>query len=245
MEKTSVIAGVHYVKPGQFAFAALNFSPYSCNWHAAPLGTIPAFINVTTTLKQGIAQYWFTAPNTPGQTYYIPLAVFEKNVTGPVLCTAVVKIVVQNSFDIEVDNCCGGNMMIVWLNREGGMQNYFFTGVRTFEMRAGDIKRFTDSTNITRYSQRGRVYRGMVLTTGPISKAEADMLDSLQYSIQAYHIDPELIGLSDQLAVLPLPGQTRHILLDNQSYTKYKTRDKFYEVSIKFIYAEPVTVQGQ
>lgn len=245
MEKTSIVAGVHYVKPGQYAYAALNFSPYSCGWFAYPLATLPGWLSILTTPQRGMAQYSFTAPNTPGQTYYIPLAVFEKAVTGPAICTAVIKIVVQNSFDVLVDNCCGGNMMITWLNREGGMQNYFFTGVRTFEMRAGDVKRFTDSANITRYSQRGRVYRGMVLTTGPISQTEADMLDSLQYSIQAYHVDPDLIALSDQLAVVQLPEQNRPILLDNQSYTKYKTRDKFYEVSIKFIYAEPVTVQGQ
>jgi hypothetical protein len=91
------------------------------------------------------------------------------------------------------------------------MQNYYFNGARTFEVRQEEIKQFVDANSISRYSDRGKVYEGEIASTKAIPKAHADMLDSLRYSIQAY------VNVDDVLY---------HILIDAEGYTKYKSKDK-------------------
>jgi hypothetical protein len=126
-------------------------------------------------------------------------------------------------------NCCGGvNMQ--WLNQVGGMQNYYFNGVRTFEVSQDEAKRYIDYNSIARYTDRGNVYNGEIVSTKAIPKAHADMLDSLRYAIQAW------VNVDDVLYP---------IVIDNESYTKYKSKDKKYDVYVKFIYSEPIRIQTQ
>jgi hypothetical protein len=141
----------------------------------------------------------------------------------------IIHVLSQATCAETYSNCCGG-INIQWLNQKGGMQNYYFNGVRTFEVRQEEIKQFVDANSISRYSDRGKVYEGEIASTKAIPKTHADMLDSLRYSIQAY------VNLDDVLYP---------ILIDAEGYTKYKSKDKKYDVYLKFIYADPIKIQTQ
>jgi hypothetical protein len=233
----------HYVCPGDKAFVVLDFSPYGKDFFSDMPADAPAWVTCTANPYVGFAQYLFTAPNTPGQTYYFNFAVKKQTTAGPMLFNAIVKIEVLAQCTQAIDNCCGDMYNIMWLNREGGIQNYYFKGVRTYDMRAGEVIKYIDANNISNYATRGNVYKAVVCTTGPITKYQADLLDSLQFAIKAYRLHDELIDLAGTMNLDDIEGTYTDILLDNQSYTKYKSRDKFYEVTIKFIYAVPVAVQ--
>lgn len=132
----------------------------------------------------------------------------------------------------EFDNCCDNQTNIVWLNREGGYQNYIFSGLKTFEVKGGNAKTFKRD-GIVKYYEREDVYDGRVVTTSAITKAHVDYLDSLRYSIQAWEWDE-----SDD--------SFREILVDVENFVKYTSRDNgIYDVAIRFIYADSIKIQTQ
>lgn len=136
---------------------------------------------------------------------------------------------------VDYNNCCvnypNGRVNIVWLNREGGYQNYIFQGVKTFEQRVGDERTYKDGS-ILKLSQRKNVYSGRIVTTSNIPQLHVDYLDSLRTSIQAWEWNE-----SDDTYT--------EILLDNSDYVKYTTRQKLFDISIRFIYAEEIIIQTQ
>lgn len=133
----------------------------------------------------------------------------------------------------EYDVCCTDACNIAWLTRQGGWQNYIFPGVKEWRVEVGDAKTFKTNQPIIKYSEVRDVYNGKICSTGDIPKSHVDLLDSLQYAIQAYMWNADTENWD-------IP-----ILIDKKSFVKYKTRDKFYDVKIRFIYAEELLVQTQ
>jgi hypothetical protein len=72
----------------------------------------------------------------------------------------------------------------------------------------------------------------MICTTGNIPKSHVDYLDSLRYSIQAY-LYPS--GFDNGIP----------ILLDSDSFTKYTSRDKLFDVGVRFLFAKEIQNQRQ
>lgn len=168
--------------------------------------------------------YQFTAPTELG-TYDIEFKLF----TGDLYYVRVNVIV--GAYDLY-SNCCG-DRNIAWLNIEGGWQNYIFSGIKTFDVEIVDSKQFKTSGLVQKHSEITGVYTGELISTGDIPKEHADALDSLKRSIQAFLYN-------DDTEAWDIP-----ILLDVGSYTKYKSNDKFWDVRVKFIYAEEILVQTQ
>jgi hypothetical protein len=130
-------------------------------------------------------------------------------------------------------NCCDNDINIGWFNRLGGWQNYIFSGVKTFEVQIDDTKTFKSFERVKKFSEITGVYEGEIVTTGNIPKAHADYLDSLRYSIQAY-------VYNEETSAWDLP-----ILVDVESWVKYSSRDKLFDVRIRFIYATEKIIQSQ
>lgn len=130
------------------------------------------------------------------------------------------------------NNCCGG-MNIAWLNIQGGWQNYQFNGIKTYQVDIDSSRQFKTSGLIQKHSQIEGVYNGELISSGDIPRSHVDILDGLKYSIQAFLYN-------DDTGAWDIP-----ILVDIGSFTKYKSRDKFFEVRLKFIYAEEILVQSQ
>ena len=131
------------------------------------------------------------------------------------------------------DNCCDNQCNIVWLNPEGGWQNYIFTGIKTFEVQQENGNTFKTSNKTIKWSERKEVYEATICTTGNIPKAHVDYIDSLRYAIQAYLYNPTT-------SAFDIP-----ILIDSESFTKYTSRQKLFDIAIRFIKAKEIQVQKQ
>lgn len=133
------------------------------------------------------------------------------------------------------NNCCNNNdnglTNIVWLNREGGYQNYIFRGVKTIEVKGGSGKAYKKDF-ISKWSSREGVYNGKIVSTSNIEQSHVDYLDSLRYSIQAWEWDD-------------VAATFQEILIAPDDFTKYTTKQKLFDVSIRFIYAHELLIQTQ
>lgn len=131
----------------------------------------------------------------------------------------------------EIENCCrDGEVNIRWLSREGAIKEWNFPGVRSFDIRIGDANQFKNQYLQAQYSERKNIYTGKIISTGDISKEVADYLDELKYSIQAWEWDGET---------------ATPIIVNNDSFQKYKSTTKFYDVSLQYAIAEEIQVQTQ
>lgn len=129
----------------------------------------------------------------------------------------------------EVESCCkDGDIGIRWLSREGAIKEWNFTGVRSYDIRVGDANSFKNQNLQVQYSQRKDIYTGKIITTGNITKEVADFLDELKYSIQAWEWDGET---------------ATPIFINNDSFQKYKSTTKFYDVSLQYAIAQEIIVQ--
>ena len=158
------------------------------------------------------------------------VTVKEATSIGETLNTYSVTINVLGVCETASNVCCTNSEQIVWLNRDGGLQNFYFDGVREFNIDQRDDEEYIDSGNASRYSTSGKVKDGRIFSTKNITKTELNALDSLNYSIQAWH-------LSDS-KYLP-------ISISKGGYTKYNSRDKRFNASIRFTYSTPINIQTQ
>lgn len=133
----------------------------------------------------------------------------------------------------EIEVCCAtGYVSLAWLSVDGGIKQWPFPGVREFNIKVGDANTFKNSSYQVQYSERKNVYTGKRVTTDLITQDQVDYLDDLRYSIQAWELN------DDASIVTP-------ILLDNESFRKYGSREKFFDVSIQYVISQQILVQTQ
>lgn len=203
----------------------LDFAPVSLTWYAEQ-GDFDNEFEISYREDNSASDIRFSG--TPG-TYTANFTVWQDvpNVGESIDYQVIVHVLSDDECSELYDNCCDG-INIQWLNQVGGMQNYYFNGVKTFEVSQENAKRYIDYNKIARYSDRGNVYNGMIVSTKAVPQSHVDLLDSLRYSIQAYENRDDVLY---------------PILIDPESYTKYKSKDKKFDVYLKFIYADPVKIQ--
>jgi hypothetical protein len=124
--------------------------------------------------------------------------------------------------------------IIIWLNRQGGYSSFAFVGKTIFQVTIPEGKSFIQGDNVKRYSDRPGVYDGEIITTGSIPQVALDLLESLKYCVQAY-----VAGGNDFFFRL------EPIFIDAEDFIKRKTGDNFFDVSVRFVYAERVQIQSQ
>ncbi len=214
----------HTVTPNQFVSESFPFAGY-IQGSQTPA---PAWFDFTlgpVIIVQTYSGYTFTAPVALG-TYDIYFESYDQTVIFYVRVN-----VIAEAYDVYA-NCCG-DRNLAWLNIQGGWQNYIFTGIKTFQVDVDGSKQFKTSGLVQKHSQIDGVYNGEVITSGDIPQSHVDALDGLRYSIQAFLYN-------DATEAWDIP-----ILVDVGSFTKFKSRDKFFEVRLKFIYAEEILIQTQ
>lgn len=215
----------YYVPAGTYISESFTFEGFNQGANPTPPDWFQWVNGVVLIDIQTFNGYTFTAPPQIG-TYDIYFIDF----TASVYYIRINVIVGQYSL---YNNCCG-DRNIVWLGIHGGWQNYIFTGIKTFQVQVGKEKQFKTSGLVLKNSEVNDVYDGELLTTGDIPKSHVNVLDGLRAkSVQAflYNEDTEAWDIP--------------IVIDRGSYTKFKSNDKFYEVRLKFIYAEEILVQTQ
>lgn len=190
-------------------------------------GTADWFTPVMNPYLDFMLGYSITAPSTLG-SYTVT---FTELVEGEEVVWTIQLNVVADTLTLY-NNCCG-DRNIAWYNIQGGWQNYIFTGIKEFRVEVSNSKQFKTNEYVSKHSQIDGIFDGEVISSGDIPRSHVDVLDGLKYSIQVY-----LYNTDTEAWDIPL-------LVDVGSFTKYKSRDKFFEVRLKFIYATEILVQTQ
>jgi hypothetical protein len=136
--------------------------------------------------------------------------------------------------------CCDNQVNVKWVNQQGGIQNWIFTGIKTNEVTVGDAVSYMGLANRTaggfdtivraeRYSSKGRCFRSYIVTSDHIRKTDIDALRSLRLSIQAWVVDDD--------------GTDVPIVIEPEDFTEYTTRTKLYSIKIRFRTAIPIAIQ--
>ena len=136
-------------------------------------------------------------------------------------------------------NCCNA-YNIVWVNREGGFENYIFTGKnQVFEVESGDEITFKTSDLVRKFAEKKSIYRAVQIGTGKIPKSHSVKIESLRNSIQAW--------LYDEDAPIYIDFEERFIpiYIDFDSFTVLDTSLKVYEVNLRFLIAKELAIQSQ
>lgn len=215
------------VTPGTFIAESFP-SPYQQGANPSP----PVWFDWATDSPFGfevLIGFSFTAPQVGTYEIYFTEILVD-------ISYKIVINVVNTDFDVYA-NCCeteaNPHRNIAWYNIQGGWQNYIFTGVKTFRVEVGGNKQFKTNQLVTKHQRIEGVFDAELITAGDIPKAHVDYISGLRYSIQAF-----LYNTVTQTWDIP-------ILIDLESFVKYQTRDKFFDVKLKFIYAEEILVQTQ
>ena len=205
-----------------------DLSPYWLNWYASLVSSLPTGIVEATDGVTG-STIGFGVQNTFTGTGTVTIEGFKEISSGESL--GEFELVFTRSCRSEQEiTCCDEQIEIRWLGIEGGIKSFPFTGVREFDIRVGDGLTFKDRSRNLRYSQRKDVYTGKRITTDFITQAQLDYLDEVKYAIQVWEWDGEV---------------ATPITVDNESFGKYNSRDKFFEVSLQYVMAKEIKIQVQ
>jgi len=194
----------------------------------AVTSTLPAWfvdnINIS-----GYSSFWEITPPLNG-TYTYNANVYSSD--EPTLVgTAVITLIVEDSYT-NIDNCCSDeNTNIVWFNRQGGWQNYIFNQRFDNAVEVGKASTFINN-GVIKYADRGRVYNSKTVYITGLTKTEIDYLDTLRYAIQAYEFTASTSTFTP-------------ILLDSVNFNKYNSKENMYEVSLNYKYATQLDIQKQ
>lgn len=155
---------------------------------------------------------------------------FTYNFTVFTLKVIVTELCVEN-----YNPCCKGHEInIGWINNLGGFQNWIFDGIITSEFRhQGGSQTFMNENQQMKYSDAGDNYDGEICECKDISKHHVDIISNLRMSIQAWIYNTESNAWD-------IP-----IIIDRDSFTKYNSKDRFFNISLRFFYAEKLQVQTQ
>lgn len=126
--------------------------------------------------------------------------------------------------------------MLLWLNREGGYSYFPFNGRKSFNVTIPDAGKYVDNNYTQRNNERRGVYNGEVLTTGDIPEIALDLLQSLKESIQVYLVENPL-DAGEQIY--------HPVILQDGDFTKRKTGDKRFDVTVKLYYSTERQIQTQ
>lgn len=209
----------------------LDLSPFFLDWWVDTTSKPVWVSEYQDSVSASTVAYAMPSSGVAAGTYRIEFDAFEDDASGTKIGDFYIEIIIPATCDALQDVCCSNDAVTLrWLNREGGISQWTFAGVRTFEMTLGDGNTFKNRDLEIFYSERKDVFNGKTVNTRQITKAQSDFLDELKYAVQAWEWDGET---------------ATPILLSNDSFIKYKSNTKIYEVSIKYLLAQQVIIQTQ
>lgn len=201
--------GVYDTPPFDFAEILDPTLSYIVSWDLNPIGLYPT------------GTYPLSITGSDGNEYFI-----------------IVEVTSACEIPTYTLDCCN-SINIVWLNREGGRENFIFTGRRQiFEVEEGEAIEFKTSNLTRKNAQIENIYNAVIVNTGDIPKEHLVKLASLRSSIQAW-VYTELPGYID------FSERFSPILIDRESIIINDTREKIIQRSVRFIVAKEVVTQSQ
>lgn len=181
--------------------------------------------------------YGYTVDGASNGTYNIEINATELGDEDSDPVSFMLQFLVAEDCATEIESCCDENTtQIRWLGREGGIKQWNFPGIREFDIQVGDANTFKNADFQKSYSQRKDIYSGKRITTGDITKSQVDFLDELKYCIQAWEWTDE--DTPGTFYAIP-------ILIDNGSFRKYDSKQKFFDVSVQYVLSSEIITQTQ
>ena len=142
------------------------------------------------------------------------------------------EFVLQGECAVEQEiECCDESTTLKWLGVEGGIKGWSFTGVRFFKNNLGDANTFKNNDRQLQYSEKKNIYSAKRVTSGDIELEQRIFLEELAETIQAWEVDSD--------------GNNIPILIANDAFPEYSSKDKFFDLSVQYIYAEERPRQTQ
>ena len=120
---------------------------------------------------------------------------------------------------------------LVWINRQGGRSSSIFDTRVDYNEIIGESKQF-DNNGSMKYFYRGKNFDYITVYKTGLTEAETDLIESLRYSIQVWEYDINT-------------NVSTPILLDSSSFSKYNTKHRFNEITIKYRIAGYKEIQNQ
>ena len=187
----------------------------------------------------------FTAVNSEGDVTYTPEttpAVGSKtlNLQYTINGYSEISIITLNIIDCvqpsvsTYEECVKDPIRIVWLNNNGGWDNYLFSQDKSYEVDQEGATRFFNSNNELKHASRGRVYNVVECINDQLPISHIDKIKSLRNSIQAYVLTSE----SDYSEAYP-------IYIDQANFKTYETANQLHSANFRFMFAKPLTIQEQ
>ena len=145
----------------------------------------------------------------------------------------IVELNLQAYNQIDLPTNCN-TKILGWLTRQGGWVKFPFNGNTTFETEIPDAETYQTPQYLTAVSERRGVTDSEILTTGDIPQEALSYMESLKQTSQAYIANFLQDGTLEAIPVLIEAG----------TFTKRNTNDKFFDVSVRIIYATEITMQN-
>jgi len=210
-----------------------DLSPFYFSWWAEVSGSLPAGVTeLQDAITLSTVGFFIDYSALASGINTVTIEGFEQDASGDSLGLFTL-VFEKSSCTTEVEVCCATDYVsLAWLSLEGGIKQWVFPGVREFNVKVGDANTFKNSSYQVQYSERKNVFNAKRVSSDFITQEQVDYLDDLRYTIQAWELN------EDASVVTP-------ILLDNESFRKYGSREKFFDVSIQYSIAQQVMVQTQ
>lgn len=135
---------------------------------------------------------------------------------------------------LSLSDCENEPLQVIWKNRAGGWNNYWFMQDKGYAVDQANAKSYININDELKWTSRGDIYDVVEINNQLVPKSHVDFIRSLRDSIQAYIVS----DLNDVRTYIP-------IILEEESFSLYKTGDEFYSFSFNFKYAKKRKVQNQ
>lgn len=210
-----------------------DLSPYYANWYGVLVGSLPAGIEAAQdSITNSVIGFIVTYNSLATGSHTVTIEGFKDLEDGESLGQFTL-VFTKGACAHEEDACCGDSetATLLWLGREGGIKQWPFPGFREFRAEVGDALTFKNSNGQMQYSERKNIHAGYRLTTKSITQEQLLFISEIKVSIQAW-----AVGIA---------GEITPILLVNESFPLYNSKQKFYDVSASFIDATETIYQTQ
>lgn len=134
----------------------------------------------------------------------------------------------------NVNDCEKSPIQVVWKNRAGGWNNYWFIQDKQYSVDQSEGKTYITKDDEKKWTTRGDIYDAVTVEQKQIPKSHVDFVRSLRDSIQAY----VATDITNPATFVP-------IMLEEESFNLYSISDEFFGVTFKFTYAKKRKVQLQ
>ena len=180
------------------------------------------------------SSYLFVPSNVPTGTYPISF-----NGTDGNEYIVVIEKTATCEDNVLANKCCP-SINLVWVNQNGGFENYIFSGKRqVYEVTEGEAETFKTYDMTIKNAEIAGIYTTVLVNTGVMPSSHLAKIESLKKSIQAWLYD-ETLPIYYEFDKRFTP-----IFLDREAIITADNREQVIERTIKFRVAKEANIQSQ